>query len=235
MRTERAIQSWVGAVSSGWGTRAAGSLQAAIAEATTATGEIDAHRMGYRLRERGHSIDEVLGWLGWLREHRARAASRLLGDNNATVAISSGWASAALAADDPHAVSFEVLRLRLHQHLQLAKQLGVPPNEHVAIVVVQCRTPDTDAYDVLLPNVLAAARSVFGRGETVALSPSQNVLILAQRSSELARRIQQLSDICRSTSTLEACTLHMWVETIGTDENLIDEHLNELAGTLSAS
>jgi hypothetical protein len=226
---ERGLRQWVSAVGQQWGARAENSLRDALQLAHVGSA-IDSHRIGYRVSERGHSIDELLGWFAWLQQHQPRISRKVLGREHSTVALSSGWAAATLAADDDHAVSLEVLRLRLHQHFQLATQLGVPPDAHVAVVVVQCLGDATSDSGQIPHEVTDLARTVFVRGETVASTGAGNVLILAQRNAELPLRVQRLGDLLRAEPVLAAWTVRVWVEPIGSNRDLLDSYLGDLAG-----
>jgi hypothetical protein len=226
---ERGIRHWVDEVGKGWGARAAASLRSALAAATVNGHEVDLHHLGYRLFEHGHPIDEILGWFSWLERHRPRLSARILGRSSGTVSLCSGWAAAALAADDDHFVSLEVLRLRLHQHFQLATQLEVPPGEHVAIVVLQCLSGAAAPCEGASPVLAEHARRVFGRGETVALSPGSNVLILAQRNAELNERIRHLDAMIKSDPALRGSTTRMWIEPVGASHDVLNAYLDELA------
>ncbi len=229
MMGERGIRRWLHEVGKGWGARAAASLRDALEFAAVDGHSVNVHKLGYRLSERGHPIEEILSWFSWLEQNRPRLSARILGREQSTVALCSGWAAAALAADDDHFVSLEVLRLRLHQHFQLATQLEVPPGEHIAIVVLQCSSADAAACDGASPAMAEHARRVFGRGETVALSPGSNVLILAQRNAELNARMQHLDEMMKTDPALEGCSTRMWIEPVGASHEVLNAYLEELA------
>jgi hypothetical protein len=223
MTLRRVTSWWIAQVAAGWGARAGDSLTFAVQQSSTSLGTIDPRRLGEQLATRSHAIDEVLEWVEVLIASRPRHAARLLG-SAPEEQLAASWADRTLLGDAAGlGVQVEELTLRIHERFALAASVGVNADD-VAAVVVAALYPAFDRP--IADGVVAAvghARAVFRHGETVAQHPSGHVLVLTDRSVDLAANLAAWKQRLDGDSALR--TTHVWIEPMGGDPALVESLL----------
>jgi len=204
-----------------------------VDEPTSAT-EVLAE-LGRRCALDGHSLDNVTAWTAELIKLSPRRVRRRLDSRDAAVALAAGWADGALQRRHSRAAGFAslgALRLALIQHYERCACLGIDPVEVSALVVL-----DADS-GLLSPVARAAAMealavhvsSHFTDGEPTAATPTGRVLVLAERTPDLAREVREVVIACEASPLLAGCLRVLgWVERLPSDPTLVVAFLADLA------
>jgi hypothetical protein len=124
------------------------------------------------------------------------------------------------------------LELVLEQCYDRCEALDVDPSVRYALVVL-------DVDSGLLPPVARAAamtalasqaRRAFTAGEPMAATPTGRLLILVERTPELAVVVRSVVAICEVSPLLAGCSrVQGWVEPLPPDRSHLWAHLAELA------
>jgi hypothetical protein len=224
---QRALDRWVTATRAGWGDQVAATAESLRPLLVEWHDRPDLRLVGRTFADRHHSLTQAIDCLHLLGSVANRRVRNRLLDQHALVEVATGWADASIERANVlgRVAPIEMLLVRLRQHYQISQQLGADPAAHAALVVVESvHDVDSAKHDVVLRHVVAQ----FCAGETIAVSPSGTVLVLAVRSSSLAPEAAHLTQTLRADLELSGCDLHVWIEPIGQTVDTLEAHLADL-------
>lgn len=191
--------------------------------------------LGRRCGVDGHPLDQVTAWMGELIEVLPRRLRRQVDQRKVALALATGWAEGALERRHGRAsgvAPMGALELVLEQCYDRCEVLDVNPSVRYALVVL-------DVDSGLLPPVARAAamialasqaRRTFTAGEPMAATPTGRLLILVERTPELAAVVSSVVATCEVSPLLAGCSrVQGWVEPLAPDRTHLCAHLAELA------
>jgi hypothetical protein len=190
--------------------------------------------IGRRCGLDGHSLDDVTAWIAELLAVTPRRLRRQLDRRESAVALAEGWADGALerrCEGRAGIAPLAVLHVRVRQHYDQCRALGVDPSAAAALVVLDA---DTGAYGPLaraeaLGALADVARATFRSGETVAAAPTDRLLVLAERSPGLAATVRHIVAEGQRHPLLTGCRVQGWVEPLARSADHLDAHLADLS------
>jgi hypothetical protein len=237
-RQSEVVREWRRRVRAGWGDgphwHTIDGADALVQQVVDEPGEASAafRELGRRCGADGHTLDDVVGWTTELLAACPRRVRRRLDQRDLAVVLTAGWADGSFARPESRRVAAPVasLHLRLREHYDHCHALGVDPSTLVAVVVLDADTgPQGPVTRDAVSEVLAdAARGAFGRGETIAVTPTGRILVLADRTAGLASVVRCVVDAVQHDPAVTGCRVQGWVEPIARDRRHLDAHLADL-------
>ncbi len=234
------VREWRRRVRAGWGDgphwHTIDGTGALVQQVLDEPEEADAalRELGRRCGVDGHPLDDVVAWTSELLAVCPRRVRRRLDQRELAVTLAAGWADGALEharVHDTVAAPVAALHLRLTEHYDRCRALGVDPSTLVALAVLDA---DTGSLGPLaratFSDVLARlAHRAFPAGDTVAATPSGRILVLTDRTPDLAATVRHVVDTAQRDRRLVSYRVQGWVEPIARDQRHLDDHLADLS------
>jgi hypothetical protein len=185
--------------------------------------------VGHAFAADHHTLEETLDCLRLLGDVTNRTVRRHLREHSTLIAVTTGWADAALERDRAASklAPIDMLRVRLRQHFQIAEGLRTDPALHAVLLVIDPGTPTAADH---LEVIAAHTHLVFAGGETVAGRVNGVIVALVPRSTSLGTDTARLVARLHAEPSIDSRRLRVWVEPLGRSIEFIDAHLLDLAG-----
>lgn len=226
---DRHLERWVATVRAGWGSRTAFTAEAMRETLLAAKSAPDFCGFGRTFADEHHTLEETLDCLRLLGESVPRSLRRIVERRESLIQTTTGWADATLERDTHPSklVPFDMLRLRLRQHFQLAAELGTDPSAHATLLVIESPSAVNTAE---LQTIVRHTRAQFASGETIAVSPAGTIVALVERTPRLIADTAWVSSTLRADPSLQHLDLRVWLEPLGHSIDSMESHLLGLAG-----
>jgi hypothetical protein len=191
--------------------------------------------LGRRCGMDGHGLDDVTAWMDELLDVAPRRLRRHLDRSEAAVALTAGWAEGTLErrhSELDDLVPVAALELAVRQKYEQCETMALPITSSYALAVIVAETDGLPwRARVTAVNALATrVRRAFCNGETMAATPTGRILVLVERTPELAAVVRAVTLECEASPLLAGCTrVRGWVEPLAPDPQHLSSHLAELA------
>ena len=192
--------------------------------------------LGREIAQEGHTLADANRWLELLAVQSSGGLRSALSNRSAAIAIARGWTDGTLRRNDGVDSQITPLPAVLHLLRQEYNRPGARSalgGEGPVLIVVDTSQVVTDRQNTrrLRTSLLRHLRSELAEANPIAEGPNGNLLVLADRTADLATKVAAIDQRILDDPALEEQTIRIWIEPLGGDRIHLDSHLAGLVGS----
>lgn len=192
--------------------------------------------LGRNIASEGHTLADANRWLELLAPYADDPLHHVLSSRSAAVAIAQGWTEGTLRRRDGLDSQITPLPAVLHLLRQQYDRIQAHPDsiaEGPILIVIDTSQVVTDRLDTrrLRTSLIRHLRAELPESYPIAQGANGNLLVLAERSPELANKVAAIDQRVLNDPPLDQQIIRIWLEPLASDRIHLDSHLAGLVGT----